>query len=377
MASSLMLLTYPYRPDPRVYREARALIRHGFEVQLIAWDREGGRPAEAVEDGVRVIRLGPRCRYRSAVRVVGGLARFSLGALRTSRRLRFDLVHAHDFDTLPLGLLISRLRRVPLLYDAHELYSAMVAGELGIFSRILWVFEKHMSMMADEIITVNETLASRLSEGRAKPARIVTNSPDTGVLDGVDPKQVRDRYGLRGFVVSYLGSLEPGRFVNELLGSMEPGAGVTLAIGGDGTLRPAVEKAASSNSKIKFLGTLDTDEALRVTYASDLVVAMLDPGNPNYRTSTPVKVLDAMACGRPVVTTEGLEISDLLKRIGCAFVIPYDRQAFRETLALAQADPKLLVAMGRKGKEHFEKELSWPRSRDELLKAYKALAGGP
>ncbi|MEM3049691.1 MAG: glycosyltransferase, partial [Thermoplasmata archaeon] len=261
-------------------------------------------------------------------------------------------------------------------YDAHEIYSSMVEREIGWLSHLVWLLERRLSREADEIVTVNESLAARLSEGRAKPARIVTNSPDTGIIDGLDVRQVRDRYGLRGFVISYLGSLEPGRFVKEMLSSMEPGTGVTLAIGGEGTLRPVVEKAAASNSRIKFLGTIDTDEALRVTYASDLVVAMLDPNNPNYRSSTPVKVLDAMACGRPVVVSEGLEISNLLRRIGCAFVIPYDRQAFKDALALAQADPKLLATMGRKGKEYFEKELSWPRSRDELLKAYKALVRG-
>jgi len=368
-----MLLTYPYRPDPRVFREARSLIRHGVDVSLIAWDREGGRPSGAVEDGIHIVRVGPRCPYRSPLRVAGRLPRFWLNALLASRGIRFDVIHAHDFDTLPLALLLSRLRGAPVLYDAHEIYSNMVAKDIGALSKVLWSLERRLARAADELITVNETLAEMLSQGRKRPARIVTNSPDTGALDGADIRQVRDRYGLRGFVVSYLGSLEPGRFVEELIGSMEPGAGVTLAIGGDGTLRATVEAAASKNSRIRFLGTLDTDEALRVVHASDLVVAMLDPTNPNYRASTPVKVLDAMACGRAVVTTEGLDISGRLRKVGCAFVIPYDKGAFRDTLAAAQADPKLLAAMGRKGKEYFERELSWTRSRDELLGAYKAL----
>lgn len=375
MPSSLMLLTYPYRPDPRVFREARSLTRHGIDVQLIAWDREGGRLAKAIEDGVQVLRVGPRCPYRSALRVASRLPCFWGNALVASRKLAFDIIHAHDFDTLPLALVLSKLRRVPILYDAHEIYSSMVKKDIRGFSSIVWMLERRLSRAADEVVTVNETLAELLSKGRAIPARVVTNSPDTGVLDGTDMKQVRDRYGLRGFVVSYLGSLEPGRFIEELISSMEPGAGVTLAIGGDGTLKPVVQKAASTNSKIKFLGTLDTDEALRVTCASDLVAAMLDPSNPNYRVSTPVKILDAMACGRAVVTSEGLDISDRLKGIGCAFVIPYDKRAFRDILAIAQADPKLLAAMGRKGKEYFERELSWTRGRDELLKAYRALTG--
>lgn len=368
-----MLLTYPYRPDPRVFREARALTRHGIKVHLIAWDRDTGKRRQIDENGVDVVRVGPPCPYRSAGRVITRLPRYWLNALRESRSMDFDIIHCHDFDTLPLGMLLSRLRRKPVLYDAHELYSAMIKKDVPSFSKLIWKKEKYISGRADELITVNESLAETLSADRKTPARIVRNSPDTGVLDGADSGQIKERFNLHGFVVSYLGSLEPGRFVPEMIDAIDPKGKITLAIGGNGTLRSMVEKAAAKNSAIKFLGTLDTDEALRVTLASDLVVAMLDPANPNYRISTPVKVLDAMACGRPVVTSEGLDIAKKIEEIDCGFVVPYDKNAFVEILTVASAFPHVLDEKGRRGKEYFEKELSWEHSRDELLKAYRAL----
>ena len=375
MPSTLMLLTNPYRPDPRVFREARALIRRGANVQLIAWDRDGGLPEHRDEDGVDVTRLGPRCPFRSAGKVISRLPRFWFRALKVSSKMRFDIVHCHDFDTLPLGMIISKLRRKPLLYDSHELYSAMIEKDVGRVARLVWILEKAMSKRADEIVTVNETLAEKLSVGRTKTARIVTNSPDTRVLDGTDAKQIREKYGLRGFVISYLGSLEPGRFVEELVSSVEPSGKVSLAIGGNGTLMPVVERASKGNSAVKFLGTVGTDEALKITWASDLVIAMLDPTNPNYKASMPVKILDAMACGRPFVTSQGLDIAKRVAEVGCGFVIPYDKEAFKETLKKAEGAPKLLLEMGRKGKEHYDKELSWERSQKEIFKAYAALVG--
>lgn len=375
MPSSLMLLTYPYRPDPRVFREARALTRHGIKVHLIAWDRDTGRRRQIDENGVDVVRVGPRCTYRSVAGVITRLPRYWLNALRESKRMDFDVIHCHDFDTLPLGMLLSKLRGKPVLYDAHELYSSMIKKDVPGVSDIVWKKEKYISSKADELITVNESLAETLSTDRKTPARIVRNSPDTGVLDGADSAQIRERFNLKGFVVSYLGSLEPGRFVQEMMDAIDPKGKLTLAIGGNGTLRPKVERAAAKNSAIKFLGTLDTDEALRITLASDLVVAMLDPSNPNYRISTPVKVLDAMACGRPVVTSDGLDIADKIEEIDCGFVIPYDKDAFVETLTVASAFPHVLDAKGQRGKEYFEKELSWEHSRDELFKAYRALVG--
>jgi glycosyltransferase involved in cell wall biosynthesis len=373
MPSSLMLLTYPHRPDPRVFRESRALVRHGREIHLIAWDREGGLPKEADESGVHVLRVGPRCPYRSAGKVITRLPLFWFNALRKSRKLEFDTIHCHDFDTLPLGLALSKLRSRPVLYDAHEIYSGMIRKDMPGIADIVWRVEKWMSEKADEVITVNESLANILSKGRKDQVRIVMNSPDPDTLDGADAAEIRKRHGLKGFVISYLGSLEPGRFVKELVESIEPSGKIELAIGGNGTMASIAEEGARSNSSIKFLGTLDTDEALKVTWASDVVIAMLDPSNPNYKASTPVKVLDAMACGRPVITSKGLDISKTVQEVGCGFVIPYDKDAFKETLKKALADPKTLDEMGRKGKEYFARELSWERSQDALFRAYRAL----
>ncbi len=373
MSSTLMLLTYPFRPDPRVLREARPLMKHGLSVQLIAWDRGGALPKRATEQGIDVLRLGPKCPYRSAGKVLSRLPRFWFRALNASRKMEFDLVHCHDFDTLPIGLLIGRLREKPVLYDAHEIYSAMIRKEIGGFSRIVWWLERRLSRCADDVVTINDALAKSLSaEGKAPP-KIVMNSPDTSVLDGANAVEIKARYNLKGFVVSYLGSLEPGRFVQEMVESIEPSGKLTLAMGGDGTMRPVAEKASLGHPSVKFLGTLDTDEALRVTWASDLVVTMLDPTNPNYRVSTPVKVLDAMACGRPVIISEGLDVSRMVTDTGCGFVIPYDKEAFKATITKAMSSPDLLREMGRKGKEYFDKQLSWERSEIELLKAYQAL----
>lgn len=42
MASTLMLLANPYRPDPRVRIEAKALADAGHRVTILAWSRDTG-----------------------------------------------------------------------------------------------------------------------------------------------------------------------------------------------------------------------------------------------------------------------------------------------------------------------------------------------
>ncbi len=373
MPSTLMLLSNPYRPDPRVLLEARALRSEGYGVTLLAWDREEKWPVEENLKEADVFRLGPKCPPRAPFAIMRRLPRFWLKALGKSRNIDFDFVHAHDFDTLPLGMLISRLRRKPLLYDAHELYAKMVQDDLGPFSSVIWRLERCMARRADEIVTVSESLASELSKGRTRKAAIVTTSQNPDLIEGLERQKVRDRYGLKGFVVSYLGSLEPGRFVEEIVDAFVPEDGVTVLIGGSGSLESMVSEASKKNPAMRYVGVVDTDEALRLTWASDLVAAMMDPGNPNNVIGTPGKIINAMAMGRPMITTKGLEIAARVKDAGCGIVIPYSKARFIEVVMAAAADPSKLDEMGRKGRECFDNTYSWERSKDGLIKAYKAL----
>jgi len=377
MPSTLMLLSNPYRPDPRVLLEARALRGEGYEVTLVAWDREGRWPVEADLKEARVIRVGPRCPPRTASAVLTRLPRFWWRALVRSRDIDFDFVHAHDFDTLPLGMLMARLNGKPLLYDAHELYAKMVQDDVGPLWRMIWILERCMARRADEVVTVSHALAAELSRGRTKKATVVTTSQNPDVIAGLDRQTIRDRYGLKGFVVSYLGSLEPGRFVEETVSAFVPEDKVTVVIGGTGSLEGMVAEASRKNPAVRFVGVVDTDEALRLTWASDLVVAMMDPGNPNNVAGTPGKMINAMAVGRPMITTRGLDIASRIEADGCGLVVPYDRARFIEAVMAAAAEPSKLEEMGRRGRECFEREYSWERSREGLVKAYKALSGSP
>ncbi len=377
MPSTLMLLSNPYRPDPRVLLEARALRSEGYTVTLLAWDREGKWPTEADLKEASVLRVGPKCPPRAPSAIFAHLPRFWWRALRKSRRTDFDFVHAHDFDTLPLALMISRLNRKPLLYDAHELYAKMVRDDIGPLSEVIWFFERCMARRADEIITVSDTLAAELSKGRARKARVVTTSQNPKIIEGLQRQTVRERYGLKDFVLSYLGSLEPGRFVEESVSAFVPEDKVTVLVGGSGSLQPMVNEASKKNPAVMYVGVVDTDEALRLTWASDLVVAMMDPKNPNNIVGTPGKVINAMAVGRPMITTKGLEIAKKIEARGCGIVIPYSKPRFVEAVMAAAADPGRLDEMGQRGRACFEEEYSWERSREGLLKAYRALLGPP
>ncbi len=295
--------------------------------------------------------------------------------MRASKRLKFDVVHANDFDTLPLGVAVSKLSGKPLIYDAHELYAKMIENEVGPISKLVWIWERRCARRADAVITVSDALAAELSIGRKDRARVVTTSQDPSVAEETDILAIRKKYGLKGFVVSYLGSLEPGRFVEETISSFTSGDKITVVVGGSGTLQPMVSREALHNPALRFVGTVDSDEALLITRASDIVVAMMDPSNPNNVVGTPGKIINAMAVGRPVITTKGLDIAERIRAAGCGIVVPYSKKEFIEAVLKAAVDSKGLVEMGQKGRALYDSDFSWKVSKEQLLTTYQGLVG--
>ncbi len=183
-----MLLSNAFRPDPRVLKEARSLAEAGYEVTVIAWDREGKYPAAEATGGFMVQRVQDvRSSYGAGIRQALRLPRFWLHAWRRLNRLRPDVVHCHDFDTLPPGWLWAKVHRRPVVYDAHEYYAELQRPRLrGLAGKVLLPLitaaEQALSRSSDAVVTVDERIASRYRNRRIV---IIGHYPPADFAQGV------------------------------------------------------------------------------------------------------------------------------------------------------------------------------------------------
>lgn len=122
--NGLMFRTNACTSDPRVYLEARSLVKAGQQVPVIAWDREGTNPTRQDWDGIDVVRLSTRLlpkRYSSG-------SPFWVGsnlllwqrqayhqALELNKEEGFDVLHCNDLDTLLAGLRLKRKLKIPVV----------------------------------------------------------------------------------------------------------------------------------------------------------------------------------------------------------------------------------------------------------------------
>jgi glycosyltransferase involved in cell wall biosynthesis len=363
----LMLLSNEYRPDPRVRKEAITLHEAGHGVTVLCWNRSLKAAVHQDESGVVIERVSTG--KVEGVKALGAkMPLFFIRAYLRSRRLEFDAVHCHDYDTLMLGVFIARLRGVPLVYDSHEWYSRMVEDDLpGMVCRLIESSESLLLGSCDKVIAANEAIADHLRGSGAAAVSVIMNCIDLPPDDARQAYQEKD-----GISLFYGGSLEPGRFVGEMLEAVQASTDCALRVAGNGRLVGEVKRAAQQNAQVQFLGYIPQEQVLLNVSQSDAVVCMMEPHNGNNLIGTPNKLFEAMAYGVPVIVTDGTYSGDLVKRLDCGVAVEYSTEGMSSAISMLR-DTETRKRMGRNGRAAAESDYNWGKMRERLCEIYRSL----
>ena len=373
---SVAVLTSVHEPfDPRIFhKQARALATAGHRVTLLA-----PSTGDKIVDGVRVWGV-PAPRSRAGRPLVW------LRLLGRALRLRADVYHFHDPELLPLGLLLAWLTGRPVVYDAHEYYRDEVAARpwlprplRRVAAEAVHATETLVARRIAAVVAVNEHMAAGF---RARGARSVAvhNYPPLAYFDlRTRPKQ------LPGPVVAYVGVLtrhrglgtvwEAGRRLRALL----PEAEVRVI----GRVRwedapPSLSRERerwSAAAGTRFLGVVPAQE-VPAALAEAAVGWIPFCRTPNNERTIPLKLLEYMAAGRPVVTSDFGFIAAIVRDAGCGLLVPAeDPGAHARALAYLLTHPEEARAMGERGQRAVRERYSWEAESARLLGLYAELMG--
>jgi len=261
MRDVAMLLSNPFVSDPRVYAEARTLVGNGYQVTVIAWDRECRYPLTEERFGIRVCRIHQPATYGQGVQQTTSLFAFWKRAFGILARENPDIIHCHDLDTLPVGWLAARYLGAKLIYDSHECYPAMFAshGGLGILPRTLDWLDRFLSCRVDLIITVGDLLRERFTSMTGCPVLVIGNWKDASDYSYPHSEiaQLADQLSVEGrLVISFLGLFNSDRIITPVLETLQDDPEVLFLIAGRGDQQPQIERIAERSSSIRFRSAL-------------------------------------------------------------------------------------------------------------------------
>jgi len=376
----LMLLTNAYDPDPRVRQEAVALARMGCRVRILAWDRDLKSPASERMEEVEVERVFLASSHGRGVTQVFFYALLFLKMFWRGMRTPFDAIHCHDLDTLPLGFVLGKLKRRPVVYDAHESFPDMLEGNVPrAVRRALVLLENFLIGRVDLLITVGEKLCRHFAERGARRSVVVGNWKRLGDFSRTPREnlELRRHMGIPddALLVVCITQLLKDRKIEALLEAVDFSPNVYLIIGGKGILEDLVREK-SANPRIRFAGFVSGKQIADYTCAGDVIYYGFDPGNPNARFSAPNKLYEAVAAGRPLITGDFGEIADVVREADCGIVlaeytVPEILKAF-EVLANRQVRDSMAVNAWHFGRT----SMNWDRGVAVLHAEYSRFLPG-
>jgi len=151
------------------------------------------------------------------------------------------------------------------------------------------------------------------------------------------------------------------RYLIEAISEMKD---VELSLVGDGNLRQQLEELAKILSvKVKFLGSKRHEEIVSLLQSADVfILPSLNEGMSN-------SILEAMACGLPIIATDTGGSSELIQGNG-VIVAKADADTLRKAIVQLQSDPSLVGTMGRRSRELAEK-MDWLLMSESYKKTYE------
>ncbi|HEU5024955.1 MAG TPA: glycosyltransferase family 4 protein [Spirillospora sp.] len=278
-----------------------------------------------------------------------------VGMARQLRALlpTFDVVHAHGLRPGFAAATARRRASPPLVVTWHNAVLGSPARR-----RVLARVERLTAQRADVVIGASQDLVDRAVALGARDARMCC-LPAPAPPAAIRPREeVRAELGVTDEpLVLAVGRLVPQKRLDVLVEAAArlaaDGVRATVAIAGDGRLRPALERqVAARRAPVRLLGHRDD--------VADLLAAADVVATPSAWEARAFIVQEAMRSGCPVVVTA---VGGLPALVGDAGLVvpPQDPAALAGALAEVLADPARAAALGAAGQRLAA---TWPSEQE-------------
>ena len=285
---------------------------------------------------------------------------------------RLDLFHSPDFVLPPVS------GRIPTLLTVHDLSfvhypETFPANLVAYLSRVVpWSIGRATHILADSHSTKRDLAAVWNVPGdRVTVLHSGVNDRFRPVVDPAARAALRARYNLgdRPYVLA-VGTVQPRKNYEMLVRAFRAVAAQqphSLVIaGGSGWLTEGLQAEIARQGladRVRMAGFVADDDLPGLYSAADLFVF------PSLYEGFGLPVLEAMACGTPVVTSNS---SSLPEVAGDAAILvdPFDVDQIANAMWLVLSQPDLAAALSEKGLARAA-QFTWERTARETIAVYE------
>jgi len=228
----------------------------------------------------------------------------SLRINKLIKKINPDLIHIQS--TVPTFSLsgISLAKKYKVVLTLHGYFKEEYKFHTGvekIFNRILSTpLEKRALKKIPNIITVCPQIKEMIQKSTQSNIFVAPNGIDIKAIQTIKPLKPRENH-----TIFYIGVLNKRKGVDDLIRAIplvkNEIKDIKLYIAGAGpdlNKLKNLTKNLNLEENVKFLGFISEENKFSYMKSTDIFVL------PTYWESFPVVLLEAMACGRPIVTTD-------------------------------------------------------------------------
>jgi len=365
-----------------VYELSKALVKRGHEVTIYTTDAfdktsksESQRESYRLEDGIAIREfksLGNRLGTTHHVIVSPTMISLVAKELR-----KFDIIHLHEYRTFQNIVIryYAKKEHIPYVLQAHG--SLPIMGSKQSMKKIYDVFWGYKLLKeATKVIAVTPAEAQQykdigVSENKIE---IIPLAIDLTEFEKLPEKgELRRMYNLKEnqSMILYLGRINEIKGLDllvkvfaELLTRISDAK--LVIVGPDDGYLPALKKLVKElkvEKRVFFTGPLYGEDKINAYIVADVYVL------PSFYEIFSVTVLEACACGTPVIVTDRCGIADFI--VGKAgLVVEYDKDQLRDAIFRVLNDEELRKRFGAGGKKLVRAEFGWDKVVTKVEQVY-------
>jgi glycosyltransferase involved in cell wall biosynthesis len=290
-----------------------------------------------------------------------------MGRFLSRHSNRFDVIHTHSVFLWPTwkAARSARASGVPYVLSPRGMLVPELIKARSAIPKRLWIslIERSNLRHASLIHVTSETERQdlqRLELGSLPPIVVIPN----GVVMPENSSETR-----RKDQIVFIGRISWKKGLDRLLEAVAALAEVRLIVAGPDNegLSQKLQRQATElgmADRVQFVGPVDTAECNRLLAQSTLLVL------PSLSENFGNVVVEAMAAGCPVVTTQGVGASEVLLRAAAGIVCDASVMGISEGIASIMARPQAAHAMGERGRVFCGESLSWSAIARTMRQAY-------
>ncbi len=289
-----------------------------------------------------------------------------------------DLLVANDLDTLLPNYLISRLKRIPVVYDSHEYFTGLPEIQNRPLVKKVWhSIERFIFPKLNHIITVNDSIATLYKSEYKKEITVVRNIPAAFKIEKIKSRRELGLPVDKRIILLQGSGINVDRGGEEAVQAMLPQNGlhdVVLYIIGSGdviaTLKNYV-KSENLEERVIFIPKMPAAELFHYTANADVGLTLDKDTNINYRFSLPNKIFDYIYAGLPVLATSLVEVRKIVETFNIGLIAENCNPEYLAGRIRQMLDDKNLYNEWKKNLIIAAQKLNWETEKIKLIHVFE------